>query len=260
MQLYDYLRVFGGSFLRAGDPAALLNPPAIAPSSCRSPKASSSTRTVLSKRVAINVGLMLVVAMVAGNVLLSFFGISLSIVRVGGGMLVIASAWRLVNSPDADTERGAAGRIVHPGMAKARAFYPLTFPISCGPGSIAAAITVGVLRDQNHALSLVRLAGSIPGIIVVSVTLYICSASRRRCCTGWATMAPPCSCVCRPSSCCAWACRSSGKRARTDGRRAAAGHATNSGSRLGSGHGPEGPQAPARPARRGSTNPYYKIH
>ena len=60
-------------------------------------------------------------------------------------------------------------------MAKARAFYPLTFPISCGPGSIAAAITVGVsLRDQNHALSLVRLAGSIPGIIVVSVTLYIC--------------------------------------------------------------------------------------
>ena len=61
-----------------------------------------------------------------------------------------------------------------PEMAKARAFYPLTFPISCGPGSIAAAITVGVLRDQNHALSLVRLAGSIPGIIVVSVTLYIC--------------------------------------------------------------------------------------
>ena len=47
-----------------------------------------------------------------------------------------------------------------PEMAKARAFYPLTFPISCGPGSIAAAITV--LRDQNHALSLVRLAGSIP--------------------------------------------------------------------------------------------------
>ena len=162
--------------LRAGDPAALLNPPAIAPIFLSLTEgASSSTRTVLSKRVAINVGLMLVVAMVAGNVLLSFFGISLSIVRVGGGMLVIASAWRLVNSPDADTERVARlAESFTPEMAKARAFYPLTFPISCGPGSIAAAITVGVLRDQNHALSLVRLAGSIPGIIVVSVTLYIC--------------------------------------------------------------------------------------
>lgn len=178
MQLYDYLRVFGGSFLFAlATLLPFLNPPAIAPIFLSLTEgASSSTRTVLSKRVAVNVGLMLVVAMVAGNVLLSFFGISLSIVRVGGGMLVIASAWRMVNSPDADTERVARlAESFTPEMAKARAFYPLTFPISCGPGSIAAAITVGVsLRDQNHALSMVRLAGSIPGIIVVSVTLYIC--------------------------------------------------------------------------------------
>ena len=89
-------------------PCCPFNPPAIAPIFLSLTEgASSSTRTVLSKRVAVNVGLMLVVAMVAGNVLLSFFGISLSIVRVGGGMLVIASAWRLVNSPDADTERVA---------------------------------------------------------------------------------------------------------------------------------------------------------
>ena len=150
MQLYEYLRVFGGSFFALATLLPFLNPPAIAPIFLSLTEgASSSTRTVLSKRVAVNVGLMLVVAMVAGNVLLSFFGISLSIVRVGGGMLVIASAWRLVNSPDADTERGAAGRIVHPEMAKARAFYPLTFPISCGPGSIAAAITVGVCATRT---------------------------------------------------------------------------------------------------------------
>ena len=58
-------------------------------------------------------------------------------------------------------------------MAKARAFYPLTFPISCGPAR-SPRPSRSALRDQNHALSLVRLAGSIPGIIVVSVTLYIC--------------------------------------------------------------------------------------
>ena len=215
MQLYEYLRVFGGSFLFAlATLLPFLNPPAIAPIFLSLTEgASSSTRTVLSKRVAVNVGLMLVVAMVAGNVLLSFFGISLSIVRVGGGMLVIASAWRLVNSPDADTERVARlAESFTPEMAKARAFYPLTFPISCGPGSIAAAITVGVsLRDQNHALSLVRLAGSIPASSWCPSPCISACASRRRCCTGWATMAPPCSCVCRPSSCCAWACRSSGK-------------------------------------------------
>ena len=200
---------------------------------------------------------MLVVAMVAGNVLLSFFGISLSIVRVGGGMLVIASAWRLVNSPDADTERVArlAG-IVHPEMAKARAFYPLTFPISCGPGSIAAAITVGVsLRDQNHALSLVRLAGSIPHHRGVRHPVYL-PALRGADAARLGDNAPPCSCVCRPSSCCAWACRSSGRRARTDGRRAAAGHATNSGSQGLESRPRAGPRRPRLPVpRRGSTNP-----
>ncbi|WP_313701025.1 MarC family protein, partial [Achromobacter sp.] len=136
MQLNDYLRVFGGSFFFAlATLLPFLNPPAIAPIFLSLTEgASSSTRMILAKRVAINVCLMLVVAMVAGNVLLSFFGISLSIVRVGGGMLVIASAWRLVNSPDADTERVARmAESFTPEMAKARAFYPLTFPISCGP-------------------------------------------------------------------------------------------------------------------------------
>ena len=203
---------------------------------------------------------MLVVAMVAGNVLLSFFGISLSIVRVGGGMLVIASAWRLVNSPDADTERVARlAESFTPEMAKARAFYPLTFPISCGPGSIAAAITVGVsLRDQNHALSLVRLAGSIPGRHPVYLPALRgadaapagrqwhrrvhASVGLHHAVPGRADLL--------------------GRRARTDGRRAAAGHATNSGSQgLGQATGRKARAGPGLPVpRRGSTNPSYKIH
>jgi multiple antibiotic resistance protein len=119
---------------------------------------------------------MLTIAMVAGNVLLSFFGLSLAIVRIGGGLLVIASAWKLVNSPDGGAEHAArAAESFTPEMAKARAFYPLTFPISCGPGSIAAAITVGAtLREPDHIASLVRLAGSLPGILVTSFSLYIC--------------------------------------------------------------------------------------
>ncbi|MCJ9713237.1 MarC family protein, partial [Bordetella hinzii] len=59
--------------------------------------------------------------------------------------------------------------------AQARAFYPLTFPITCGPGSIAAAITVGAsLSDDDRLVSLLRLGGSLPGVMVVSLTLYIC--------------------------------------------------------------------------------------
>lgn len=178
MQLNEYLLVFGRSFLFAlATLLPFLNPPSIAPIFWTLTEgASSATRLALAKRVAINVALMLTVAMIAGNVLLSFFGLSLAIVRVGGGLLVIASAWRLVNSSDGGNERAARmAESFTPEMAKARAFYPLTFPISCGPGSIAAAITVGAsLRDENHLQSLVRLAGSLPGVIIVSLTLYVC--------------------------------------------------------------------------------------
>ncbi|CAM3537297.1 MarC family protein [Bordetella sputigena] len=178
MLVHEYLLVFGRSFLFAlATLLPFLNPPAVAPIFWTLTEgASSTTRVALAKRVAINVGVMLTIAMVAGNVLLSFFGLSLAIVRVGGGLLVIASAWRLVNSPDGGAQSAArAAESFTPEMAKARAFYPLTFPISCGPGSIAAAITVGAsLREPDHIVSLVKLVGSLPGILVTALTLYVC--------------------------------------------------------------------------------------
>ncbi|AOB27021.1 MULTISPECIES: MarC family protein [Bordetella] len=178
MPYNEYVLVFGRSFFFAlATLLPFLNPPAITPIFWTLTEgASKQTRAQLSKRVAINVALMMIGAMIAGNVVLSFFGISLAIVRVGGGMLVIYSAWRLVNSPDADTSRHAQmAESFTPEMAQARAFYPLTFPISCGPGTIAACITVGAsLRDENHMLSLARLAGSLPGVALVAFTLFIC--------------------------------------------------------------------------------------
>ncbi|KCB25521.1 MarC family protein [Bordetella hinzii] len=178
MAYTDYALILGRSFLFAlATLLPFLNPPAIAPIFwTMTAGAATATRTALAKRVAINVAAMLTVAMVAGNVVLSFFGISLAIVRVGGGILVMYSAWRLVNSPDGDSSRVA--RMAEPftsETAQARAFYPLTFPITCGPGSIAAAITVGAsLSDDDRLVSLLRLGGSLPGVMVVSLTLYIC--------------------------------------------------------------------------------------
>lgn len=179
MSYYDYISAFGRSFLVAlAALLPILNPPAVTPIFWTLTEgASQRTRNDLARRIALNVGLMLAISLVAGNIVLSFFGISLAAVRVGGGLLVIYSGWRLVNSPDADTDRVARlAESFTPEMARSRAFYPLTFPISCGPGSISTAITVGAsLRDHGKPfISAVQFAGALPGLAMVAFLLYLC--------------------------------------------------------------------------------------
>src|SRR5512140_1997925 len=57
-----------------------------------------AARRRLAWSVAWNALLLLAAAMLVGSHILKFFGISLPIVRVGGGLLVTASGWRLVNA------------------------------------------------------------------------------------------------------------------------------------------------------------------
>ncbi|WP_296492463.1 MarC family protein, partial [Rhodoferax sp.] len=94
---------------------------------------------------------------------------------VGGGLIVAASAWRLLNANHAsDDSRAALAESYTPEQARRQAFYPLTFPISCGPGSIAAAITVGVaLNDTRLSLSLARMGGGVLALLIIGLLLYL---------------------------------------------------------------------------------------
>lgn len=155
----------------------MLNPPAAAPIFLTLTEgASTAARTKLSKKVAINIFIMLAVAMTAGNIVLTFFGISLPIIRIGGGLLVIATAWRLVSASDFDAEQAQdMAESYSWEQVRSKAFYPLTFPMLCGPGSLSAALTVGAtLHDSSAAASATKLAGAIPGIAVACVVVYLC--------------------------------------------------------------------------------------
>ena len=121
----------------------ILNPAATAPIFLGLTEgASPHTRAVLAWRIARNMFLLMVGAMLVGSYVLNLFGISLPIVRVGGGLIVASNAWRLLNaSHTGNDSRQALAEGFTPEQARRQAFYPLTFPITCVPGSIAAAIT-----------------------------------------------------------------------------------------------------------------------
>lgn len=154
----------------------ILNPAATAPIFLGLTEgASNSTRALLSRRIARNMFALMAGSMLVGSYVLDVFGISLPIVRVGGGLIVAATAWRLLNTSHATDEgRIELAESFSVEQARRQAFYPLTFPISCGPGSIAAAITVGVsLHDQKLTLSLARMGGGVLALFVIGIVLYV---------------------------------------------------------------------------------------
>src|SRR5215475_11323997 len=58
------------------------------------------TRKLLARRIALNSFILLVASFTIGSHVLTFFGISLPVVQVGGGMVVVASGWALLKQTD----------------------------------------------------------------------------------------------------------------------------------------------------------------
>jgi tetratricopeptide (TPR) repeat protein len=55
-----------------------------------------------------------------------------------------------------------------------QAFYPMTFPLTCGPGSIAAAITVGAsLHSRRVTEALVNFAGGLAATLLVGLLVTL---------------------------------------------------------------------------------------
>jgi len=105
---------------------------------------SASDRARMAKSVAINSFLLLLALVFVGAYVLDFFGVSIPAVQVAGGLVVCAIGWSLLNSAPAPAavDRGAASASTASGIGR-RAFYPMTMPLTVGPGSISVALTLG---------------------------------------------------------------------------------------------------------------------
>jgi len=131
----------------------------------------------LAKQVAINCWFVLVVSMLVGTYVLEIFGISLPIVRIGGGLLVAAAGWRMLNSQDDDSVRQAVAHSQMADMSEAeivrRSFFPITFPLTTGPGSIAAAIALGAKMPTTPALYVVGALVAVLGAAITAGVIYV---------------------------------------------------------------------------------------
>jgi len=108
----------------------------------------------LARKIAINTIVFMVVIALIGSSLLSFFGISLPIMQVSGGIVIAMIGWSLLNqqdsAPSAEKTAAAQPAVTEPEIAslKGKAFYPFTFPITAGPGCLVVMLTLSVHAKQ----------------------------------------------------------------------------------------------------------------
>ena len=134
---------------------------------------SRESRKLLARRVAMNSFILLIVSMAVGTHILSFFGISLPVVQVGGGLIVVSTGWAMLTRSD-QVDRGQVHQTVTTQDVLKNAFYPLTLPLTVGPGSISIAITLGANEPRHLGANVLALIPAAIGAALIALTIYLC--------------------------------------------------------------------------------------
>ena len=153
----------------------IINPLSTAPVFVATVGANRSIAQRLARQVAINGWFVVVVSMLIGTYVLAFFGVSLPVVRLGGGLLVAATAWRMLHRTEDDDVHAAAAEeasTLSDAEIVRRSFFPITFPLTTGPGTIAASIALGAQIPTTPVLYLAGAVVAAAGAALVSLVLY----------------------------------------------------------------------------------------
>src|SRR5262249_16747343 len=130
----------------------------------------------LAKKIAISTILFMLVIQAIGTALLRFFGISLPVMQVSGGLVIAAMGWSLLNQKEApSTSDKASFKDSDVASLDSQVFYPFTFPITAGPGCVVVMVTLSAHASVASVASDVAAhAGIVLAVVLLSVAVYWC--------------------------------------------------------------------------------------
>jgi multiple antibiotic resistance protein len=132
---------------------------------------SRAQRAVLAKWIAIYAFAIINASLYVGGYVLQVFGVSVPVLRVAGGIVVTLTAWKLLN---AQGEEHDSAHSPHSDDLMASAFYPLTMPLTTGPGTIAVTIALGGGRPQDPAVVGWFTVGALLATVAITALIYAC--------------------------------------------------------------------------------------
>ncbi len=163
-------------------------------------EATPATYRTLARRIAVNTVIFLAVIELLGSAILNFFGISLPIVQLAGGLVVAGIGYGLLNQQDApalneDQKTDSQARLSpstklaikaaaasatadpHAESLSLKTFYPFTFPITAGPGTLVVMLTLSA--HASNPILIDRVAGYLgvfAAVVVLCAAVYPCYA------------------------------------------------------------------------------------
>ncbi len=152
----------------------VVNPPGMAPIFMNYTEGlSDAVVERLARRVAINSFFLTAASLIVGPLALKFFGLTIPAVRIAGGLVLAAAGWRLLAQGQEDSKHRAPEASAEDVLSGA--FYPLTLPLTVGPGSIAVMVTLGISLLAASGSAPVREGlGALAGLAGVSLLIYLC--------------------------------------------------------------------------------------
>ncbi|WP_019499669.1 MarC family protein [Pseudanabaena sp. PCC 6802] len=122
-------------------------------------------RLRLAQKTSLHVILVLAVFLLGGKVILSFFGISLGVLKIAGGLIVAHTAWEMLTARRRLTVQEHQEAIDKEDIS----FTPMAVPIVSGPGAIGVVIGLSTKTSQWF-----DIVSCLVGIVLLGVVLYLC--------------------------------------------------------------------------------------
>jgi multiple antibiotic resistance protein len=161
----DFLFGFGALF-------AIINPYGLAFIFLdRTISLSEGERARIALRIAIYAFSVLLVSIFIGSQILNFFGISIPALRIAGGLVVAVSGWSMLHEPPPAHDVHATSTANFEAVQR-MAFFPLTIPLTTGPGTIATAIAIGSNRPDDLDAVFTSTVASFLVAVAVTGTIY----------------------------------------------------------------------------------------
>lgn len=128
---------------------------------------SKGQRLQQAKKVALNASAIMAFFFVTGQAILDFWGISLGVLQIAGGLLIARTAWTFAETHQHHAANNSSG--VAP--QKDIALIPMAVPLISGPGAIGLVIGLAAEDPQWS-----NYLGGLLGIGLLGITLYLCLA------------------------------------------------------------------------------------